>query len=75
MKSSIVINVNSKEVGFKFTTLTLRLFCKKEEIEFSDIIKLLQKHAPSFMLTILQCANVVYNKGEEVNIYEVDDDR
>ena len=73
MKSSIVINLNGKEIGFKFTTLTLRLFCEKEKIEFSDIINTLNKNTPSFMLTIIQCANIVYNKGQEIDIYEVDE--
>ena len=73
MINTVTTNVNSKEYGFKFNMLSLKLFLDKCEIDVSDLDTFIESKPLDGILNMLQTANKVYNKGAEVDLYEIGD--
>ena len=69
--------VNGKEIGFRFSALTLELFSEKMNCEFSETFTLFKDKPLTAINDFLWCANAVYNRGEWMNrfeFYEIVDD-
>jgi len=65
--------VDGKEYGFRFSALTLELFSEKLNCEFSEIFDNLSSRPLSSVIDLVWCANTVYNKGEELSRYDIDE--
>lgn len=69
----MTIEVNGKKVGFKFTILTMTDFCKRRGCNFSDYDKQFTNDPTGAVLDLLVCANNVHEKGNGMNVYEMDE--
>ena len=75
MMNEVVITIGRKKRGFKFTMLTLQMFSDHTGVEFSEMMDELSRKTLGSIVTLLWCANTVYEKGKNgsVSRYDVDD--
>jgi len=74
--NTITKQIGNREVGFKFSMLTLRKYSEKQQVEFYELFDSTEGKGVSLFssyITLFQCAIMVYNKGKEPTEYEVDD--
>ena len=69
----VVTKIDGKEYGFKFTMITLEKLGKRVELEYHEIFDYLKKEPFGALNNVFVVANMVYNRGEEMNEYEMDD--
>lgn len=72
--AQIVKKIGEKEVGFKFTMLTITKYCEMRNIPFSEYDKDMASNVFITSNTLLRAAIEVYTRGEETpSEYDVDD--
>ena len=74
--NTITKEIGDREVGFKFSMLTLRKYSEKQQVEFYELFDSTEGRSTnpfSSYIALFQCAIMVYNKGKEPTEYEVDD--
>ena len=69
----VVVKVEGKDYGFRFTMITLEKLGRRVGKEYHEIFDYLQKEPFGAMNNIFVCGNMVYNKGEEMSEYDMDD--
>lgn len=75
MSNEVVVTIDGKKRGFKFTMLTLQYFSDHTGVEFGDIIDHFKDKPIGSIVTLLWAANTVYEKGKngKVSRFDVDD--
>ena len=73
MENFIKVKVGKKEYGFKFTMITLERLAKRSEKEYHELFDYLAGEPFAALNNIFICANAVYNQGEEMSEYEMDE--
>jgi len=69
----ITVKVNDKQIGFKFTNLTMITYCRLRDIDLSDYDDDFTKNVLESNLTLFRAANAVFNKSEPMNEFKMDD--
>ena len=72
--AQIVKKIGDKEVGFKFTMLTIRKYCEMRGITFNEYDKDMSENVFISSNTLFRAAVDVWSKGERnLTEYEMDD--
>ena len=69
----VKIKVDGKEYGFKFTMITVEKLGKRVGKEYHEVFDYLAKEPFGALNNVFVVANMVYNKGEAMDEYEMDE--
>ena len=69
----LVLVINKKKVGLRFTNLTLEFLLEELKTDFSGMLDSVEKNPMAMINSLIMCANKVYTKGDEPSKYEVDE--
>ena len=69
----MIVDIDGKKIGFRFTILTMRDFCELRKCKFSEYDKQFVDDPAGAVLDLLTCANNVHEKGAGMTVYEMDE--
>jgi len=73
--NEIKLKIGKEEYGFKFTVITLEMFCEKAGIEYHEMFEYIEGNPFGIWREVFQAANAVYNKSDVCTLdkWDVDD--